>query len=39
LDRLRLTSMAPQIDVTVADEVDGIIHATRQIVRDFIERV
>ena len=39
LDRLRLTSMAPQIDVTVADEVDEIIHATRQIVRDFIERV
>jgi len=37
LDRIRLTSMAPRIDDTVADEVNSIIHATHIAVRDFIE--
>ncbi len=38
LDRIRLTSMAPRINDTVADEVSRIIHSTHTLVRDFIER-
>jgi hypothetical protein len=38
LDRIRLTSMAPEINGTTADAVGIIIHDTHTVVREFIER-